>query len=660
MNSDRPKINLIFEKFTQVSRQKNKQYNSQELFWHILAWTEANPHLTIKMCQYILLYSKNIAFGQESIFVEQLFINYLLKEPALKQLSHKLRRRIYYQKFSQILNQNQGVISSTMRSELIVISRNLALSAQQIEQIEKLVLSFLIQNKSQKKETKLNSLQLPKVAVRQPELNLSGKKPKKNQKTHLLSLFCLLIGLLSTEFWFKKSTITDSILSENQTQNQKFCSAIKQNSSNLQMSWGEKRLISEDPSFTQIEFTQTVKRGIEAFADCNFQQAATYLKKSLKSSKNNPEIVIYSNNAQVATKPHLSIAVSVPIGGNQEIAQEILRGVAQAQTEINREGGIEGKLLSVKIANDDNKPEIAQEIAAQLIQQSKILAVVGHGSSDTSVAASKIYQQGKLVMISPTSAATELSGIGNYIFRTIPDVKAFANSLGNYTVKLSKKTKIAFCGDSDSTISRSFLKEFSLVMKQNQGQLLDIGCDFTVANFNPSQFSFSRLYQKAEALLLVPSIESIDKAIALAKVNHNQLPLLSSHSMYMFETIQEGQAAVDNMILPVPWQPGSIPHNSFPQTARKMWGGNVNWRTAMAYDATVVIIQGLKETPTRHGLQLALSDQRFAVNGATGQFRFENGDRNSEALLVQVKQVKNKQGNNYQFFPLKQQKKLNG
>lgn len=660
MNSDRANINLILEKFTQVSQQKNKQYNSQELFWHILAWTEANPHLTIKMCQYILLYSKNIAFGQESIFVEQLFINYLLKEPALKQLSNKLRRRIYYQKFSQIFNQSQGIISSNTRYDLIVIRRNLALSAQQTEQIEKLVLSFLIQNKSHNQQAKLNYPPLEKVTEKSPEQNLISKKNQKKPKIHLLTFFCLLIGSLGTGFLLKTNTVTDNLISEKQTQNQEFCFTIKQNHSSLQMSWGEKQLILDDPSFTQNKSTQDVKRGIKAFSDCDFKQAATYLTKSLKSYKNNPEIVIYSNNAQAATKPHLSIAVSVPIDGNKEIAQEILRGVAQAQTEINREGGIEGKLLSVKIANDENKAEIAQEIAAKLIQQSKILAVVGHGSSDTSVVASKIYQQGKLVMISPTSAATELSGIGNYIFRTIPDVKAFANSLGNYTVKLSKKTKIAFCGDSDSAISRSFLKEFSLVMKQNQGQVLDIGCDFTVANFNPSQFSFSQLSQQAEALLLIPSIESIDKAIALAKVNHNQLPLLSSHSMYMFETIQEGQAAVDNMILPVPWQPGSIPHNSFPQTARKMWGGNVNWRTAMAYDATVVIIQGLKETPTRHGLQLALSDQRFAVNGATGQFRFENGDRKSEALLVQVKQVKNKQGNKYQFLPLKQPKKLNG
>jgi branched-chain amino acid transport system substrate-binding protein len=86
-----------------------------------------------------------------------------------------------------------------------------------------------------------------------------------------------------------------------------------------------------------------------------------------------------------------------------------------------------------------------------------------------------------------------------------------------------------------------------------------------------------------------------------------------------------------------------------------MWGGDVNWRTAMAYDATNAIIQGLKQAKTRQGLQAALADSRFAVNGATGQFGFEHGDRQGEILLVKIKQAKSDRGNSYQFFLIKQQ-----
>ncbi|HBY75884.1 MAG TPA: ABC transporter substrate-binding protein, partial [Cyanobacteria bacterium UBA11148] len=50
------------------------------------------------------------------------------------------------------------------------------------------------------------------------------------------------------------------------------------------------------------------------------------------------------------------IAVSVPMESNLNKAQEILRGVAQAQNEVNRNGGINGMLLKVAIANDENDP----------------------------------------------------------------------------------------------------------------------------------------------------------------------------------------------------------------------------------------------------------------------------------------------------------------
>ncbi|NJQ97654.1 MAG: ABC transporter substrate-binding protein [Hydrococcus sp. CSU_1_8] len=111
------------------------------------------------------------------------------------------------------------------------------------------------------------------------------------------------------------------------------------------------------------------------------------------------------------------------MGSNLNVAKEILRGVAQAQHEINQKGGIGGKLVQVKIANDENSPEIAKQIAKELVRNKKIIAVIGHNSSDASLAAAPIYQEGELVAISPTSVARELSGIGNYIFRTTPSTR---------------------------------------------------------------------------------------------------------------------------------------------------------------------------------------------------------------------------------------------
>jgi branched-chain amino acid transport system substrate-binding protein len=52
--------------------------------------------------------------------------------------------------------------------------------------------------------------------------------------------------------------------------------------------------------------------------------------------------LIYLNNAIVnlnPNRPPRRIAVSVPIGSNVNVASEMLRGIAQAQNEINNKDG---------------------------------------------------------------------------------------------------------------------------------------------------------------------------------------------------------------------------------------------------------------------------------------------------------------------------------
>ena len=170
--------------------------------------------------------------------------------------------------------------------------------------------------------------------------------------------------------------------------------------------------------------------GVQAFDEGNFAAAVDKFSSSLQLSRNDPEAWIYLSNAAAAKEGNvLKIAVSVPIGGNLNVAREILRGVAQAQYEVNQNGGVGGRRVQIEIANDDNDRASAQQIATDFVKDSSILAVVGHNSSEASIAAAPVYQQGGLVMISPTSVARSLSGIGDYIFRTTPSSRIIADRL---------------------------------------------------------------------------------------------------------------------------------------------------------------------------------------------------------------------------------------
>ncbi|MEL6500502.1 MAG: ABC transporter substrate-binding protein [Cyanobacteria bacterium J06623_1] len=159
----------------------------------------------------------------------------------------------------------------------------------------------------------------------------------------------------------------------------------------------------------QQDLTPEKEAAAQAIAEQNFSEAESLLEQSLSKQRNDPEGLIYLNNARIGTNKSYSIAVPVPIGTEKTTAKEILRGAAQAQSEINQQGGINGIPLKVLIVNDDNNAQTAIQVAQELAKNQEILGVVGHFSSGVTLATAPIYQQNKLVAISPSSTSVAIS-----------------------------------------------------------------------------------------------------------------------------------------------------------------------------------------------------------------------------------------------------------
>jgi branched-chain amino acid transport system substrate-binding protein len=139
------------------------------------------------------------------------------------------------------------------------------------------------------------------------------------------------------------------------------------------------------------------------------------------------------------------------------------------------------------------------------------------------------------------------------------------------------------------------------------------------------------------------------------QANKKRLPLLGNQTMYSFETLQQGSADANGMILSVAWHSGDNVDRVFTQEAQSQWGGNVGWRTAMAYDATKAMVVGLESElkPSRQKLQATLANPDFTFTGATGRVKFlPSGDRNLKGVLVKVESG-DRSGTDYDFVPLK-------
>ena len=486
----------------------------------------------------------------------------------------------------------------------------------------------------------------------------STKNQPSFQKSRKITILCILTAILLVIWSLNRRKVSSDVnASSSQTLIERWQDRNKDRVDSeieQRLSLGEQILIGADNNPDKQLAT-------EKFAAGKFREAQQGFMSSLEANPNDPETLIYLNNSLAAIdgKP-IKIAVSVPIGGSLNVAKEILRGVAQAQNEINKQGGIEQngfkKLLQVEIANDDNEPEIAKQIAANFVADTSILAVVGHNSSSVSLAAASIYQQGNLVMISPTSVARDLSQAGSYIFRTTPSTRILAETLAKYAVDI-RRPKVAICVDSGESASVSFKEEFSLSLFESGGEIAPTECDFANENFNPDEIPAKITADGAEALLLIPSVNKINQALDVAKATKNRVPLFGNDSMYTYETLNVGRGDIKGLVVPAAWHPDFTTASSFNKNALNLWGMAGSWRTATAYDATKAIVTGLSSATSRQGLQQTLINSGFVVKGASGKVAFQSsGDRKEKkAVLIKANPGKSS-GTGYDFAPVDRDK----
>ena len=462
---------------------------------------------------------------------------------------------------------------------------------------------------------------------------------KKKETTVLLLTLLITIAAIAGGVWWLGLSKLDTVTLDRDTE-------IVPDKDSLTPIIGEGReiLIKED-------VTSEKKAGVKAIADRNYAEAEAYLEQSLSKQRNDPEALIYLNNARIGDNNAYSIAVPVPIGTEMTTAKEILRGVAQAQNEINQQGGINGVPLKVLIADDNNNPEAAKQVAQNLVKDKKVLGVVGHFSSGVTLATAPIYQDRGLVAISPTSTSVDISGIGNYIFRTVPNDRFTGNALSKYALDKINKSQAAVIYNSRSAYSKSLKDSFSTDFINGGGEVA-LEADISQSSFNPAEVLSQARALDIGVIVFLNDSKTVDRAYLLMQLNNNQLPMLAGDSFYKPQTLQNGADRAVNLVVAVPWHILGDIDSDFPKTSRSLWGGDVNWRTAMAYDAVKALAAGLEVDPSRKGIQTTLSQSDFSFDGASGKVKFlASGDRNYAVQLVTVQPGK-RSSYGYDFVPL--------
>lgn len=151
-------------------------------------------------------------------------------------------------------------------------------------------------------------------------------------------------------------------------------------------------------------------------------------------------------------QPTLKIALAGPMtGSNATFGEQLRRGAQSAVEDINKAGGINGKQLELVVADDACEPKQAVAVASRLVEQEKVLAVVGHFCSSSTIPASSTYAEANVLMITPGSTNPKVTTSKlPVVLRTCGRDDQQGTVAANYIVDKLKAKKVAIIHDKDT------------------------------------------------------------------------------------------------------------------------------------------------------------------------------------------------------------------
>ena len=145
-------------------------------------------------------------------------------------------------------------------------------------------------------------------------------------------------------------------------------------------------------------------------------------------------------------------------GLNSTFGQSSDRGVRLAAAEKNKAGGVLGRPVEIATADTESSPDKTPLAVLKLIEQDKVVAVLGEVASSRSIAAAPACQKARIPLLSPASTNPKVTRLGNYIFRScfVDDFQGVA--IAKFTAEELKFKKAALLTDVKNDYSTGLTK----------------------------------------------------------------------------------------------------------------------------------------------------------------------------------------------------------
>ncbi|MDI6785719.1 MAG: branched-chain amino acid ABC transporter substrate-binding protein [bacterium] len=334
-----------------------------------------------------------------------------------------------------------------------------------------------------------------------------------------------------------------------------------------------------------------------------------------------------------------------PLTGSQsEVGQDLINGEKLAVEEINASGGLLGKKVVLVSMDDKADPKEAVSVAHKLVSDSQVIAVIGHLNSGATLPASRVYHQGGMVMLTPTSTNPKITKQGfKNVFRACITDEVQGPLCADFAIDKLSKEKFAVLHDKTAYgqgIAEQFTKK---VIDREKSLLLFEGItegdkDFTaistkIKNLNPDLLFFGGAFPEGGLIIKQARQLGMDATF------------MAGDGCFAPEFMKIGGNASEGTIisfLASPWEEKESAKEFVAKFKKKY--GVVKTYAPYGYECINIIAKAIKaaKKAERGALLGAMSDPNFYYEGILGNTQFDNkGDtKNKELYFYVVKEGK--------------------
>ncbi|MEP6635825.1 MAG: ABC transporter substrate-binding protein, partial [Acidobacteriota bacterium] len=160
-------------------------------------------------------------------------------------------------------------------------------------------------------------------------------------------------------------------------------------------------------------------------------------------------------------------------GRTSNFGQSTKAGVEMAADEINKAGGIDGRQIKIISEDDEGRPEKAATVVTKLIDQDRVVALVGEVASGNTLAAAPKAQAARVPMISPSSTNPAVTQVGDYISRVCFIDPFQGDVMAKFSANTLKAKKAAIMMDFNAPYSRGLTEFFEASFKKLGGEIVN-------------------------------------------------------------------------------------------------------------------------------------------------------------------------------------------